>query len=218
MEHDDKQLQKSVAAALDWAPDVNSAHIGVTARDGVVTLSGYVHRYAEKVAAERAASRVKGVRAIAQEIEVRYLGQDKTDDAAIAGKALRLLSWNTMLPANRITVKVAQGWITLGGSVDWQYQRALAERDLHRLNGVTGITNAIRLEQRAQPADVKQKVEEALKRDAILEAEGIHVAAEGQKVVLSGQVRSWHEREVAERAAWSAPGVTSVVDRIAVHS
>lgn len=217
MEYDDKQLQTSVCAALDWAPDVNSAHIGVTAKDGVLTLSGHVVRFAEKVAAERVASRVKGVRAIAEEIEVRYLGQVKTDDEGIAEKALHLLSWNTMLPTGQVVVKVEHGWVTLSGEVDWQYQRAMAEQDVHRLNGVTGITNHIQLAKHVQPADVKHQVEDALKRDAMLEAAGIQVAAENHTITLSGHVRSWHEREVAERAAWSAPGVTAVVDRIAVY-
>lgn len=216
MEHDDKQLQKSVSAALEWAPDVSSAHIGVTAKDGVVTLTGHVARYAEKVAAERVAGRIKGVRAIAEEIEVRYLGQVTTDDEAIAAKAVNILSWDTMLPSGRIGVKVEHGWVSLTGEVDWQYQRAMAAQDMHRLNGVKGISNDIKLAKQVQSADVKLKVEDALKRDSMLEAAGITVAAENHTVTLSGHVRSWHEREVAERAAWSAPGVTAVVDRIAI--
>ena len=216
MEHDDKQLQKSVSAALEWAPDVSSAHIGVTAKDGVVTLTGHVDRYAEKVAAERVASRIRGVRAIAEEIEVRYLGQDTTDDEAIAVKAVNILSWDTMLPSGRIAVKVEHGWVSLTGEVDWQYQRVLAAQDMHRLNGVRGISNQIELAKQVQPADVTLRVENALKRDSMLEAAGIKVATENHTVTLSGHVRSWHEREVAERAAWSAPGVTDVVDRIAL--
>lgn len=217
MEHDDKQLQKSVSAALEWAPDVASAHIGVTAKDGVVTLTGHVARYAEKVAAERVVSRIKGVRAIAEEIEVRAPGQVTTDDEAIAAKAVNILSWDTMLPSGRIAVKVEHGWVSLTGEVDWQYQRAQAAQDMHRLNGVTGISNQIQLAKQLQPVDVKLRVEDALKRDSMLEAAGIKVAAENHTVTLSGHVRSWHEREVAERAAWSAPGVTNVVDRIAIY-
>ena len=217
MEHDDKQLQKSVSAALEWAPDVASAHIGVTAKDGVVTLTGHVARYAEKVAAERVVSRIKGVRAIAEEIEVRAPGQVTTDDEAIAAKAVNILSWDTMLPSGRIAVKVEHGWVSLTGEVDWQYQRAQAAQDMHRLNGVTGISNQIQLAKQLQPVDVKLRVEDALKRDSMLEAAGIRVAAENHTVTLSGHVRSWHEREVAERAAWSAPGVTNVVDRIAIY-
>ena len=216
MEYDDKQLQKSVSAALEWAPDVSSAHIGVAAKDGVVTLTGHVDRYAEKVAAERVASRIKGVRAIAEEIEVHYLGQATTDDEAIAVKAANILSWDTMLPSGRIAVKVEHGWVSLTGEVDWQYQRVLAEQDMHRLNGVKGISNQIELAKQVQPADVTLKVENALKRDSALEAAGIKVETENHTVMLSGHVRSWHDREVAERAAWSAPGVTYVVDRIAI--
>jgi len=216
MEYDDKQLQKSVSAALEWAPDVSSAHIGVAAKDGVVTLTGHVDRYAEKVAAERVASRIKGVRAIAEEIEVHYLGQATTDDEAIAVKAANILSWDTMLPSGRIAVKVEHGWVSLTGEVDWQYQRVLAEQDMHRLNGVKGISNQIELAKQVQPADVTLKVENALKRDSALEAAGIKVETENHTVTLSGHVRSWHDREVAERAAWSAPGVTYVVDRIAI--
>ena len=216
MEYDDKQLQKSVSAALEWAPDVSSAHIGVAAKDGVVTLTGHVDRYAEKVAAERVASRIKGVRAIAEEIEVHYLGQATTDDEAISVKAANILSWDTMLPSGRIAVKVEHGWVSLTGEVDWQYQRVLAEQDMHRLNGVKGISNQIELAKQVQPADVTLKVENALKRDSALEAAGIKVETEDHTVTLSGHVRSWHDREVAERAAWSAPGVTYVVDRIAI--
>jgi len=216
MEYDDKQLQKSVSAALEWAPDVSSAHIGVAAKDGVVTLTGHVDRYAEKVAAERVASRIKGVRAIAEEIEVHYLGQATTDDEAIAVKAANILSWDTMLPSGRIAVKVEHGWVSLTGEVDWQYQRVLAEQGMHRLNGVKGISNQIELAKQVQPADVTLKVENALKRDSALEAAGIKVETENHTVTLSGHVRSWHDREVAERAAWSAPGVTYVVDRIAI--
>ena len=216
MEYDDKQLQKSVSAALEWAPDVSSAHIGVAAKDGVVTLTGHVDRYAEKVAAERVASRIKGVRAIAEEIEVHYLGQATTDDEAIAVKAANILSWDTMLPSARIAVKVEHGWVSLTGEVDWQYQRVLAEQDMHRLNGVKGISNQIELAKQVQPADVTLKVENALKRDSALEAAGIKVETENHTVTLSGHVRSWHDREVAERAAWSAPVVTYVVDRIAI--
>jgi osmotically-inducible protein OsmY len=183
----------------------------------VVTLSGHVARFAETVAAERVASRVRGVRPIAEEIEVRYLGQIQTDDEAIAEKALHLLSWNTMLPTGKVAVKVEHGWITLSGEVDWQYQRAMAAQDLHRVNGATGITNQILLAKQVQPADAKHKVEEALKRDSMLEAAGIQVAAENHTIVLSGNVRSSHEREVAERAARSVPGVTDVVDRIAIY-
>jgi osmotically-inducible protein OsmY len=217
MEHDDKLLQKSVSAALDWAPDVHAAHIGVTAKDGVVTLSGHVQHYAEKIAAEQAASRVKGVLGIAQGIELRAMSQHKTDDEAIADKALSMLAWNTMLPVGRVMIKVEHGWVTLSGEVDWQYQRTLAEQDVHRLNGVTGITNQLVLSKQAQSADVKRQVEEALKRDAMLEAAGITVVSEGHTITLSGHVHSWHEREIAERAAWSAPGVTNVVDRIAIY-
>lgn len=216
MEYDDKQLQKGVSAALEWAPDVSSAHIGVAAKDGVVTLTGHVDRYAEKVAAERVASRIKGVRAIAEEIEVHYLGQATTDDEAIAVKAANILSWDTMLPSGRIAVKVEHGWVSLTGEVDWQYQRVLAEQGMHRLNGVKGISNQIELAKQVQPADVTLKVENALKRDSALEAAGIKVETENHTVTLSGHVRSWHDREVAERAAWSAPGVTYVVDRIAI--
>ena len=216
MEHDDKQLQKSLSAALDWAPDAPSAHIGVMAKDGVGTLTGHVARYAEKVAAERVASRIKGVRAIAEEIEVRNLGQVTTDDESIAAEAVNILSWDTMLPSGRIGVKVEHGWVSLTGEVDWQYQRALAAQDMHRLNGVKGISNQIKLAKQVQPADGKLKVEDVLKRDSILEAAGIEVVAENHIVTLNGHVRSWHDREVAERAAWSAPGVTDVVDRIAI--
>ena len=147
---------------------------------------------------------------------IRSLIQVTTDDEAISVKAANILSWDTMLPSGRIAVKVEHGWVSLTGEVDWQYQRVLAEQDVHRLNGVKGISNQIELAKQVQPADVTLKVENALKRASALKAAGIKVETENHTVTLSGHVRSWHDREVAERAAWSAPVVTYVVDRIAI--
>ena len=167
MEHDDKQLRKSVSSALEWAPDVSSAHIGVMAKNGVVTLTGHVVRYAEKVAAERVASRVKGVRAIAEEIEVRWPSEINTDDEAIAEKAVNILSWDTMLPSGRIGVRVEHGWVSLTGEVDWQYQRTLAAQDMHRLTGVVGISNQIQLAKTVQPTDMKLRARHKISASTI---------------------------------------------------
>lgn len=212
----DRQLQQDVEAELAWEPSVTAAHIGVAAKDGVVTLTGHVPTYAEKVAAERAARRVKGVKAIAQEIEVRYPSEAKTSDDEIAGRITQLLSWDVFVPDDRVQAKVEKGWVTLTGTVDWQYQRASAEKDVAKINGVRGVTNMITVTSSVATTDVRRKIEEAFKRNADFEASRITVEADGSKVILGGKVRAWYERGLAEQAAWAAPGVTQIEDRIAL--
>ena len=213
----DFELQRDVLDELEFEPSVNAAHIGVTANKGVVTLSGFVHSYAEKLAAERATRRVKGVRAIAEEIEVRLPSDTKRADDEIAARALNILKWQVGLPAEQITVKVERAIVTLTGEVEWRFQKADAESAVHRLTGVVDVINQIRIAAPIDAPAVQAKIEKALQRSAELEAHGITVATEGSKVVLSGTVRAWYERELAERAAWSAPGVTAVENHLTVE-
>jgi osmotically-inducible protein OsmY len=212
----DKTLQRLVQEELDYEPSFDAAHIGVTANKGVITLSGHVASYAEKRAAEQAASRVKGVKAVAQEIEVRLPFEKKRADDEIAERALQILAWDVSVPSDRIQVRVEAGWVTLSGEVEWQYQKDAAEHDVHKLGGVTGINNLIEVRATAQPSDVRAQIEQAFRRYAELEASGITITASAGTITLEGTVRSPFERYVATRAAWSAPGVTRVEDRIAV--
>ena len=212
----DKQLQHDVLAELEWEPSVEASQIGVTAKNAVVTLVGNVAHYHEKLAAERAAKRVYGVQAVANDIEVRLLSPSQRTDAEIAAASLYALSWNTSVPTDRIQLTVRNGWITLEGHVDWQFQKQAAERAVHHLIGVKGVSNQIILTPQVQTADVQTKIENALRRSAELDAHRITVEAKGGKVTLRGTVRAWVEREEAQQAAWAAPGVTEVDNRITV--
>ena len=213
----DSQLQQDVLDELDFEPSVNAAHIGVTAKDGVITLTGHVGSYAEKIAAEDAARRVAGVHAIAEEIEVRFPSDKKTSDDDIAARALSVLKWNAVVPFEKVQVKVQDGWVTLLGEVEWQFQRVAAESGIRRLSGVAGVLNEIKIKQRVNTVDVKLKIEEALKRSAEVEAASIHVFSLGNgKVALEGKVHDWQEREAVKRAAWSTAGVISIDDRLQI--
>jgi len=216
MKDEDRRLQRRVLDELEFEPSVDATHIGVTADDGVVTLSGHVASYAQKLASERAVRRVRGVKAIAQDVEVHLPTAAKTGDDEIAERAVRLLTWDAAVPADSIRIKVEKGWITLSGEVEWQFQRAAAERAVQKLSGVVGVLNEVTLRAAVQPADIRRCIEEALLRDARVEASGIIISTEGSRVELRGRVHSWHERDAAERAAWSAPGVTEVRDRLLV--
>jgi osmotically-inducible protein OsmY len=213
----DLELRQDVLDELEFEPSVNAAHIGVTANKGVVTLTGFVTSYAEKAAAERAARRVKGVRAIAQEIEVRLASDTKHADDEVAARAIEILKWQVGFPADRIKVKVEKGIVTLTGEVDWQFQKADAEYAVHKLTGVIHVANQIRVSSPVHASEIKEKIQKALQRSADLEASRITVQTEGGRVVLSGKVRAWYERDLAERAAWSAPGVTEVQDRLTIE-
>lgn len=212
--NEDLQLQKMVIDELEFEPSVKAAHIGVSARDGVVTLSGHVESYAEKFAAERAARRIKGVKAIAQELEVQLPFEHKTADDEIAARAVHLLDWDVAIPRGRISVKVEHGIVTLNGAVDWAYQRAEAEYDVRKLTGVKGVINDIMIVPRADIEDVRAKIRAALERNAELEANNITVSVADGKVTLGGKVKAWTEREAAERAAWSVAGVRQIEDHI----
>jgi osmotically-inducible protein OsmY len=213
---DDLELKKSVESELNFEPSINAAEIGVAVKNGVVTLSGRVPSYWEKVSAERAAARVSGVKAVANELEVRLPGSSERTDEDIAQAAVDTLRWSVFVPQDRIKVKVSKGWITLEGNVDWQYQKSAAEKAVRKLFGVLGVSNLIEVKPQVSKAEVKTSIEAALKRLAEVDANRIRVDTEDGKVVLSGSVRSWFEREEAERAAWAAPGVRSVEDRIAI--
>ena len=212
----DIALRQHILNELEFEPSLDAAHIGVGVEDGVVTLTGYVHSFAEKAIAEQAVARVKGVRALAQELQVRYPQNKKTDDDQIAKRALKIIAWDTTVPDDKMKIKVQNGWITLSGEVEWSYQKTGAEEAVRKLSGVIGVTNLITVRPHTDVMNVKYRIEEALKRNAQLEAKEIRVTVDGGKVTLEGNVPAWHERAVAEKAAWSAPGVSAVEDRIQV--
>lgn len=213
----DKDLRQLVIDELDFEPSIDSADIGVAVENGVVTLTGHVPDYAQKVAAERAAWRVKGVKAIAMKIDVRLLGSRKQNDDEIAQRALNIIAWNTLIPRDRVKVRVADGWVTLSGQLDWNYQRVAAENEVRKLGGVMGVLNDIELAPAIQASDVKHRIQEALKRHAEIEANMIRVdVRDGGEVRIEGHVDNWSERQAVERAAWSAPGVRIVDDRLTI--
>jgi osmotically-inducible protein OsmY len=212
----DAALRQNVLEELEWRPEINAAHIGVTAENGVVTLSGHVSTYAEKRAAEEAAQRVAGVRGVAADIEVRTSGGDATQDDEIAQRVLTLLAWDNSVPRGNVAVSVAGGWVTLIGEVPWQFQRTAAENAVRNLHGVLGVRNRIVLSPQLQPTDVRQRIESALKRSAELASQEIRVRVSGGAVTLEGTVDSWAARTHAETAAWAAPGVTEVRNELLV--
>ena len=219
---DDMELQTQVMDELSWEPRVDAAHIGVAVRNGVVSLSGYVSNFAEKEAAERAARRVAGVKAIAEEIEVRLPNAQKHADDEIAERATKMLSWDVQVSAHGIDVKVEHGLVTLSGKVTSYYQRAAAEADVRRLGGVKGVLNMIRVEPLSHvmgdPGVVQAKIEAALRRNAEIEASRIWVGIADGSATLKGQVRTWFERGAAVEAAWAAPGIRHVKNEILVRA
>jgi len=212
----DVELRRDVLDELEWEPSIDAAQIGVTTREGVVTLAGTAKSYSEKLKAERVTKRVLGVKAIANEIEVRLPGTHERTDSDIARVAVDALKWRASVPEGRIKVAVGKGWVTLEGEVDWQYQKDVALEAVHHLVGVKGVTNLITVKPRVSATEVKSRIEAAFRRSAELDAQKIRVETKDGKVTLHGQLQSWAERDEAERTAWAAPGVTQVENFIAI--
>jgi osmotically-inducible protein OsmY len=213
---DDEEIRDDVLAELEFQPQVDATAIGVAVRNGIVTLSGHVASYAEKLAAEAAAKRVKGVRGLAQEINVRLPSNVRRDAAELAGRARDILAWSVNTPRTGVTVECVKGLVTLSGEVDLAYQRDDAERAVRGLAGVVGVVNRITLSGGARPRDVQDRIKRALSRNAELDARSINVIVDGGKVTLAGRVSAWSERRLAENAAWAVPGVYQVIDDLTV--
>ncbi|HET8722080.1 MAG TPA: BON domain-containing protein [Nitrospira sp.] len=212
----DEQIQRDVFAELKWDARVLPNEIGVAVKNGIVTLTGWVDNYSKRWAAEDAAHRVRGVVAVVNDIEVKLPSSAERSDPDIAAAAIQELKWDALVPMEKIKVTVSKGWVRLEGEVEWQYQKVDAERVVRRLTGVKGVTNLIVVKPRVTPSDLKRKIEEALVRSAKTDAEHISVEVEGSKAILRGTVRSWAEKEEAERAAWMAPGITDIENRITI--
>jgi osmotically-inducible protein OsmY len=212
----DAEIQKEVLEELKWDPRVQPNEIGVIVKNGVVTLTGTVDSYAKRWAAEEAALRVRGVKAVANDVEVRLVTTEKKTDEDIAKAVVRALEWDAVVLTDKIEVTVSNGWVTLKGEVEWQYQKLDAERVVRRLTGVTGVTNLITVTPRVSPQELKERIEKALVRTVETDAKNITVEVDGDAVILKGTVRSWAERNEAERVAWSAPGVAHVDNRITI--
>lgn len=214
----DLQLQNDVMNELKWEPSVNAARIGVTAKEGVVTLSGHIDSYAEQHAAEKAAKRVQGVTALASELEVKLPGAHKLSDEEIAANILHAFKSSVVVPGPMIKVTVESGWVTLEGEVSWQFQKTAAENAVRYLKGVVGVSNAVSVKPQVSAGDIKDKIMEALRRHAEEDARKISVEVKDSKVILRGKVHSTAEREQVENSAWAAPGVAFVEDHIKVES
>jgi len=212
----DNELQRDVSEELRWDPRVVDDEIGISVRSGVVTLTGSVPSFAQKLAAVEAVERVAGVRAVAQELSIKTADAFQQSDTDLAHQILNTLAWDIEVPHQNIKARVENGWVTLEGQVDWQFQRNAAERVVRYLIGVKGVSNLITIKSRASKVDVAQHIKDALRRSADADSRRIQVDANGGKVILSGTVRSWSEKADAERAAWSTSGVTAVDDRLAI--
>lgn len=212
----DSQLQRDVMDELVWDPSIDHAHIGVAAKGGVVTLSGFVNNYAQKITAEHAAERVHGVQGIAEELTVRFPSDPQTSDEQIARRILDVFAWDVTIPDDKVTVKVEKGYVTLHGSLDWNYQKDAARKAAGKIAGVVGLTNLITISNAAVVGDVRERIMAAFKRSATADASALSVTADGGTVKLSGKVHGRHERQVAERTAWAAPGVFFVEDNLVV--
>jgi osmotically-inducible protein OsmY len=212
----DSEIERDVRDELQWHPDLNAEDIAVSVKDGVVTLAGFTPSYTDRLEAEAAAKRVAGVHAVANDIEVRLPAIDQRPDPDIARDAVAALKSELPISHDKIKVIVKDGWITLEGSAEWQYQKTAAENAVRKIKGVKGVTNVIQLKPAVEPTDIQRRIQEAFRRSAELDANRITVETKGSEVILKGTVRSWTEREEAERVAWSAPGVTHVEDRIVV--
>ena len=212
----DIDIKRDVEAELRWNPDIDATDIAVAVKNGIVTLSGFVRSYAQKFEAEQTAKRVNGVAAVANDIEVRLPVFNQRPDPEIARDCVEEIQKNLPYSSDHIRVVVRDGWVTLEGSVEWNYQRERAEQVVRRVRGVKGVTNLIELQPRVPPVEVKHKIEEAFRRSAELDANRVTVETDGGAVILRGTVRSWAERQEAERVAWATPGVTRVENLITI--
>jgi osmotically-inducible protein OsmY len=210
-------LRRNVVDELEWEPSIDAADIGVTAHDGIVTLTGFAPSYAEKLKAEQVVKRVHGVKAVANDIEVRLSGHSERTDSDIARAAVDALRWKSSVPGEEIKVSVSKGWITLEGDVHWQFQKSGAYEAVHHLVGVRGVTNLITVKPRASATEVKSRIEAAFRRSAEVDAQKVQVETHDGRVMLRGDVRSWSERQEAERTAWAAPGVRQVENLIRIN-
>lgn len=212
----DSELQKDVVAELEWEPSVNAAAIGVEVKDGIVTLAGHVDSYAEKFAAEKAAKRVDGVRAIAVELDVRLVVSSERYDADIARSAINALEWSTLVPNSSVDVMVEDGWVTLTGAVTWAFQRSAANIAVRHLMGVKGVTDGIKIKPKVSSSDLKADIQAALNRRARNEGSDITISINDHDVTLAGTAKTWAERELVSETAWRAPGVWNVIDNVQI--